>query len=146
MRKDKDKERMNMGIKNEDKERIVDGLIRLDRCPPNLIDIRALYLLGHVIYRGIEDYGLKCELNAGYLKLIEEAKLLDLSIPEILIECVTGGKYQGLMPSILKEHWSQFILSLEYIINPSSDMEDHIPSHYLDKAEANAKQLMRDYI
>lgn len=121
-------------------QRLTQGLQVKDNSN-TLRDVLSIYLLPHVIYKNVEDEEIKCELNRAYRKLIDDCKLLDLSVPSILIECINDGKYKKMMPPVLREYWGNFLQTIEYFINPSPDIEAHIDPKIINQAEFNAKQL-----
>jgi hypothetical protein len=119
------------------------GLRIKDNTHTNVRDILSIYLLAHVIYIDIDEEEIKCELNRAYSKLIDDSKLLDISIPALLIECINKDRYYNMMPPVLKEYWSNFLQTIEYFLNPTPDMEQHIDYPILKRAEFNAEQLVK---
>ena len=133
---------MNASSEQMKYKRLIEGLIKVGNNKPNFIDFNSMYLLAHVIYIGINDDKLRYELNQAYIKLMDDSRLLGFTLTDILIECISNGKYKNVMPAILIEYWDNFILTIEYFINPSPDMEEHIPLHIIHRAEKNAKNLL----
>lgn len=126
----------------ESNKELVQALLKLGYQPTNVVDMRALNLWTHVIYKGIEDPSIKVELNQACIKILDDCKLLGIGLPDILIECINGGRYKRMMPPILNQYWNHFIESIEYLVNPSPEMEGHILAHYIERAEFNARQLV----
>lgn len=123
-------------------QRLTQELQIKDDTDTNLRDILSIYLIPHVIYKDVEEIEIKCELNRAYRKLTDDSKLLDISVPSLLIQCINKGKYYSMMPPVLKEYWSNFLATVEYFINPTTDMEEHIEPNILRRAQFNAKQLV----